>query len=459
MHKDIGMHAYAMPVGTQFGQGWRRTLADRLGFGALLVAVATGPSPAIGTTVHQTALFLVVLAALLVVHEMWPYWRKSKIAWLTLALIAYLVFRHGLALLEYPGALPERNPETVDLLRVSVLLPLIGGVWLRGDPWRLRWFVAAGLLGLALFLVHDVDWGSLRELNFYRHMFGSKNPNRAGLMAALLLLATFALGWGAVHWLRTTGYRWFVLAGATLLAVTVAACLALVLVVTASRGSWLALLSGLPILLIFVAMGLWPAVLRSKRAWLVVATLAITLTGAVMGGAMHFSDTVSSRVTQVTDGVKTFLEEPQEALQQRGSTYYRIQLWYGGLTGLAERPLIGHGPRMNEKPATVSSGKIMGHLHNLYVEILYAWGIIGLLLFIGGYAALFGSAASRHRQGGGGAVFIHAYGLAALVAIGAYVMTTGPIYQYFFRMTVFFIATLVASAYWWGLVGERSNQD
>lgn len=452
------IHNKSISTPGQLGSGLRWTIADRLGFGALLVLVATGPSPSIGTTVHQTAMALLVLAALIVARELWPYLRRCKIAWLTLALIAYLVLRHGLALFENPGGLPSNNPYTADLLRVSVLIPLLGGFWLRGDTVRLRWFVAAGLFGIFLFLVHDVDWGSLFGLDFYRHMFGSKNPNRAGLMAALLLLATCALGWGAIHWLRTNGYRWLVLAVTLLVIVGFATCLGVVLVVTASRGSWLAFLSSLPVFLILIVMAVWPDMLRSLRAWLVGVALAVLVSSALLGGTMYFSETVSSRVSEVTNSVHSFLESPDEALQNKGSIYYRIQLWHGGIIGLAERPLIGHGPQMNERPATVPSGRNFGHLHNLYIETLYAWGLIGFLLFFAGHVALFGSAASSYRRGMP-AVFIHAYGFAALVGIGFYVMTTGPIYQYFFRVTFIFVATLVASAYWWGwLDDQRSGQ-
>lgn len=440
----------------------RWMVADRLGFGMLLVAVATGPSPYSGITVHQAALALAALATLAVTRELWPYWRRSKVAWATLALVAFLAVRYGLALLEHPEGLPDSNPETSDLLRVSVLLPLLLGIWLRGEPLRLRWFTAAGLLGLILFLLHGVDWGALQAMDFSsRSMFGvEENPNRVGIVAALLLLAVPALGWGIGHWFWSTGYRWGVLA-VVLVSAILAAALGLVLVVTASRGAWLAFVSGLMAWGILIVMGLWPELMRSLRSWLLTLVVAALGLGVFLGGVLHYSDTVSQRVDDVVDGVQVFLETPETALEQKGSTQYRIRLWYNGITLGAQRPLIGHGPHMNEAPATLESARYFGHLHNLYVEIFYAWGIVGLLLFLGGHMGLFGSAVSRHRQGGG-AVFIHAYGLAALVAIAAYVMTTGPIYQSFFRMTVVFVATLVASAYWWSWfeqVGERVAQQ
>lgn len=178
--------------------------------------------------------------------------------------------------------------------------------------------------------------------------------------------------------------------------------------------------------------------LRSRKVWALLGVAVISLL-VVMS--------VTNRLQKVTERYATvFTKEAYQGSEATGvsSIYERLSIWKATLEMATERPLVGYGlgwqklydaayeggyvERWRTSPAfidrtvanyfdTYERGKV--NPHNLWVDIVFETGILGLLSYMGMLLVLFVRALRALKQGAKDSV-THWFGAASLAYLLAY---------------------------------------
>lgn len=195
--------------------------------------------------------------------------------------------------------------------------------------------------------------------------------------------------------------------------------------------------TALIVMLLVTLLQLLPR-LRSRKVW---ALLGVSVLGLVL--AMS----ATNRLQKVTERYATiFSKEAYQGSEATGasSIYERLSIWKGTLEMAAERPLVGYGlgwqklydaayengyvARWRQSPAyidrtvanyfdTYERGKV--NPHNLWVDIVFETGILGLLSYVAMLLVLFARALRALKQGTKDSV-THWFGAASLAYLLAY---------------------------------------
>jgi putative inorganic carbon (hco3(-)) transporter len=241
------------------------------------------------------------------------------------------------------------------------LAGLAGSRWTRTLPWLL--LAAAATLAVLLLLgtnwttsklawVPDTVYTLLPALRLPGRTEGF-HPNVAGAAIAWLLLPAVALAaWAHERRLRAV-------------AVLTASMLALVLLLSQSRGAWLAVAAAL------LAM----PILRYRRWWMVVAAL---LAMAAAAGLALGPDRVQGLLFPVSAAEETAVN----------TLPGRLELWTRALYILRDFGPTGVGPGQFERivlilypPFFIGLQGNFHHAHNLYLQAAIDFGVLGLVAF------------------------------------------------------------------------------
>jgi O-antigen ligase len=98
--------------------------------------------------------------------------------------------------------------------------------------------------------------------------------------------------------------------------------------------------------------------------------------------AFDSGDTLIKRIQMEWDSISSVASgDLQSAVDNSDSVGLRIDMWIAGAKAFLEKPLIGWGPGSG---TLVLRGEFtnlkFGHFHNLYIEILVSFGVLGSLL-------------------------------------------------------------------------------
>lgn len=170
------------------------------------------------------------------------------------------------------------------------------------------------------------------------------------------------------------------------------------LVLTQTRSAWLAVLVALA-----VALLLQPRAVRgTKLLVLVPVTWALSLVGLLRPDLIA---AVTGRLGTITDTSDT-------------SSSVRLDLWQGTVAAAARRPVEGYGPAefgLAMRPFVGSLAEF-GHPHDTYLQIVYLYGTVGLVLFV----ALLGAMLVLGAGDPGATADARRYRIAGVAAIVAY---------------------------------------
>lgn len=266
-------------------------------------------------------------------------------------------------------------------LAVVAGLALCGAVaaqtWLPRQSWLL---LLAGL-GVGVILLLGTRLGSNKLPFIDREIYSllpggyhafwdrdSFNPNLAGGLAALFLLPAVALALKAEQWPVRDAAK------------IIAIALALLLLLTQSRGALLASGVGLAVM----------SVARSRRwlvGWLLLAALVAGL-ALWLGPAVLF-DNLLGRSQPLADS----------------SLRARLELWQRALVLAGAFPLTGVGLGLFEAAVKllaptelISAGATFGHAHNIYLQLAAEMGLPALGLHLALFATLAGRLARAAGQ-------------------------------------------------------------
>lgn len=279
------------------------------------------------------------------------------------------------------------------------------------------------------------------------------------LMSAFVVRTFLALGDWLVEGVHTDYYSsnhetarffdFFAIDASLIMPVVVAACLYLamnwgvraLLVLSLIVAMLLIVVSSvrtaLVVMLLVTFLQLLPR-LRSRNVWVLLGV-------SVLGLVLVLS--ANNRLEKVTERYASILsKEAYQGSEVTGasSIYERLSIWKGTLEMAAERPLVGYGlgwqklydvayengyvARWRQSPAyidrtvanyfdTYERGKV--NPHNLWVDIVFETGILGLLSYMSMLLVLFTRALQALRQGAKDSV-THWFGAASLAYLLAY---------------------------------------
>ena len=283
--------------------------------------------------------------------------------------------------------------------------------WLVYLPWS---FLLLSLALFALVLV-DTEWptskmpllpgalyGWLPAIQLPGRAGGGFNPNMTGgSMAFMLLPAVALLLWGQGWWLR-------------LLALLTAGLVGLALLLSQSRGAWIAAA---------VALLIMPG-LRSRRWWMVVALVAgAAVVGAWLLGPARIEGVVFPAVGASESTVNTLSG--------------RLEIWSRALYLIQDFSFTGAGPgrfhwvvNLLYPLFTIAPDADVPHAHNTFLQAAADFGIPGLIAHVAFLLTLAAGLVAAVRQGRRGTLPALAVGfLAALLVYTLHGMVDGALYS------------------------------
>jgi hypothetical protein len=318
----------------------------------VVIAYAGGVFSVLSTQVRVFGLGLAAVGAIIWLAMRWRALRDPPLWW------AGLIFG-GLWAVSAVLALDPRRAWLVGWIILLYGLVYWAASDLASDPSRARDMVSAALLagailaGLALISPTGwlIGWAGLRldgvNVAFVppRPDGATGNPNSF----ASLLLMLMPGGWARLAAARTRSRR-AIWAGWS-------ALIGLVLLVTGSRGAWLAGAVGLGV---FGWLIVRPRLVELSPAWRWGILIGLGLAGLIA-------------VPLVISGL---------AHPTHGTLAKRADLWATALAMFARRPLVGLGPRSfaTEFPTHVSVPPEQAHFHahNLILQVMGETGLLGL---------------------------------------------------------------------------------
>lgn len=348
----------------------------------------------LNATVAYAGLSLTVLVFAFQAKTWTPVLERDPVAVLFLLSVIYLPFYSIWAMLEFP--------ESADAQRTAVLIWLH---WLLFIPvgWQLfrhikhiNLFLPILATGLLIRILVNLNWADLGNiLTLERTGFGMAetvfSPIVGSMVLGFLMLAPRMI----IQQPNTP--RWFGLLKISACFIYLAVFLES-LVLSQTRGAWLAAALVFPVALL-VRYKSW---LGKHKLFSGKSIVVLMLLVAMVGLFLHknyetiFKRVNSEQVNSVPEVVKKQWEG-QEVLMTTSVGYRKI-LWGIGWRKWQERPFFGWGPGSTElllkkennpilsQSVTLNDGSIetlhISHLHNLYLEFMVRFGIVGTLLLL-----------------------------------------------------------------------------
>lgn len=317
---------------------------------------------------------LLLLAALL-------DWRHSKMVLRTLYGRIFVVFI-ALALLSATwasqvfGYTGSQFEQAWDYIRMSMF-------WFAG--WaiyryriRLAWVFTVMVAGMLLSLVIHFPYEQIEALLAARERvgYGTFNPIQLGTYLGVLSVGLVVALSRLLTGSERSPRRWLLVG----LVLAVLVVFITVLMMTWSRGAWLAFIAGTVFIILFKLLQL----LRGGRMGLRnVALLAGVLSVVVLLVASLGAEKITQRLTAESHIYERILAGDIKDMPKT-SVGWRVHMQVFAWQRFWERPLLGWGPYTKQVIDNSDLGLPWGHLHNSYWEVLLRFGLVGGVLFAAG---------------------------------------------------------------------------
>lgn len=313
-------------------------------------------------------------------RDTWRSLRGDRLALICVLYAAYVVTHSLVFYLSAPS--PKLAADiagtTWGWLRPLLFVPF--AFWAAGREQRVVSLLLLTLIGFTLNIFRNIDWGTFSAA-FFSTRFGANLPmNAFGMFTGLGILGLITMR--ERFWAGTDrrSRRWARFA----LWILLLAISGEGLLLSMSRGSWLAFAIAVLLLLAAEWRGLGAQLRRlERRAAFGIAGLFLAV---VLGLLALNADSIKDRLVDVRGTVEQVAQgdltpPPKDA----GSV--RLQAWRFGLEKWAERPWFGWGAGSSSyliahsRRAELRDGPYwLDHLHNTYLEVLVQLGGAGLIL-------------------------------------------------------------------------------
>ncbi len=255
--------------------------------------------------------------------------------------------------------------------------------WLAGwaiyrQKIRLERVFAVVVVGMLLSLIIHFPYGQIEALLVAgdRFRIGSIHPIQLGTYLAVLSVGLVVALSRLLTGSERSTHHWL-LAG---LMLAVLAVFLTALMMTWSRGAWLAFVVGV----VFVGLFKLLQLLRRGRMGLRnVALLAGALSVAVLLVTALGTEKITQRLTAESHIYERILAGEIKDMPKT-SVGWRVHMQVFAWQRFWERPLLGWGPYTKQVIDNSDLGLPWGHLHNSYWEVLLRFGLVGGALFAAG---------------------------------------------------------------------------
>jgi O-antigen ligase len=366
----------------------RLTLAQYLGSSGLYLFAISGFINQGGV---YAGLGLMLIGSLVIADRAWGDLRREPAFPLAVIFTVYIVLRGVAAMQTWPDQ-PAAHflAATWDLVAIGGLFTLLVGWWLGGDRRRIALVLQLAVLSLLLGVLKGIDWRHFVNSMVNRPLFGMGNG--AGLFALIAITGLlifrssplFAGGWQQ-RWLSSLSVKAII----TVLFLVFTA----VFVLSQTRAAWFAALLVLPV--VFVLM------LRNdggvQKKWVArfeIVALAVLVLGVSLGAG-----TIAKRLGDEQTSMMLLFSGDLHSLPV-SSVSYRVWLWQDALQRIAEHPMLGWGA--GSAPLLIREvgvPGVLGHYHNLYLQLAVELGLVGVGLFALWLVLLVKAATAAWREG------------------------------------------------------------
>ncbi|MES9970797.1 MAG: O-antigen ligase family protein [Candidatus Thiodiazotropha sp.] len=305
---------------------------------------------------------------------------SQSVTWLSLLIIVYILLRAFWSIGEITAEQETQINQTRDW--VQLFLFFIPAWWLSQSVHRIKISITLMFSGFALGMLTALDSETLSHaLQGVRSGLHFGKPIILGFDCAAAILGLTALG---MYWLdakhsisrsNLTLNLGLILLG--MLFFTQG------LIISQSRGVWLAILFALPMLFLTLRYAAPPRQQNPIRFRYPLLGLMLLM---AMILAMNWN-TISQRISSESTEWSTIVNEGLDKAPL-GSSSYRLHLWQFGLRKWLERPFFGWGPGTTHALVEAENdinlqdppGSSFDHLHNAYLEVVFQLGMFGIVL-------------------------------------------------------------------------------
>lgn len=299
--------------------------------------------------------------------------RNSAPLWLLLAALVVQALSWWLGYQHHPQWVAD-YPELRHLARLFIFVAVAW--WLGGSTRNTLWLW--GLAALGYLVVTLLPGSALQDwshgLNGQRVDFGIRNAQHSAMLFGTLLLGLLTL---APRLLRPG--RWRALRGGAWMVATVLASIAVLICQT--RAVWLGLVLALPVALGLYGIYQWFRGSGLKLRQFCLAVLGVVLLAGIAAATLH--GTVSKRLMDESSVIERVASGHWDDIPYT-SVGIRINTWRAASEWIAERPWVGWGgegrslaiDHTDWLPDSVRDR--FGHLHNFFIEVWVAYGLLGV---------------------------------------------------------------------------------
>lgn len=355
---------------SQSQPGWRRWLIYTALAG--LFAFAAGASGA--KALQSIGMLLMILGSIPFLNPMWHRLARDPLAIAAAVFFMYLIFNALIA-----DKSPIAGVAHWDLVRKMsrvLLLPVVA-YWLAGRQDRINWLFAAALLGMIAPIVEQwLYWGSIAPMFGAERIGFRLNPIWMGLNASLAVLGLVVFRARIVSLLAERLSTPGALAAWILLFLLMMQ----VVVVSQSRGAYVALAAGASVLVVLKIrqVGLSPLLQQRTQITLTVVLLMLVLAMLLLQDEVLVRRLIDERgtIASIINGDLSNL--PMTPIGQR------VFMYMAGLEAWLQKPWLGWGPDGSLAviaQADMPQGIVHDHLHNGALDVLVRFGVVGALIF------------------------------------------------------------------------------
>ncbi|MBY8826469.1 O-antigen ligase family protein [Sphingomonas colocasiae] len=230
------------------------------------------------------------------------------------------------------------------------------------DDGRYQWWILTGLIAFLVIIAAYVarSWG-IGDHQWFLFGIAASNVRQLGFYSAIGAL--LALGLAATD--GDGKMRWRLLA--------VSAMLCALSFWSGTRSSLLAIAAAVPVSL---------AALPRIRRPLALAGLCVSLLGGMVIAWPLPAPSPNYGVVRIVSSTQA----ARDGVNAMSSG--RLAMWRGTLREIARRPWFGHGEGQFRQQVPESGG-VFNHPHNIALQLLFQWGVVGTLLSLSLGALLF----------------------------------------------------------------------
>jgi O-antigen ligase len=323
-----------------------------------------------------------ILGASILNRSLWPRLRRDPLLIVCIVSTVYLILRTLWAIWEFPDSRQLQEDQAWDWFRLWLFLCV--GWWINGDTKRIRWVLVLALVGLLTGMVYH--WSSHPGLLRSGKRTGFHLPIIAfGLYSSTAILGLLTMApriWG-----KRQNLLYYLRLGLWLVALVL---LGQGLIMTGSRGAWIAAILVIPPMVLLRYHAAWKrrALSRWRSIGLVSVTMALFALLIVGNLPQIQKRLIYERQTFEATWDRNFDQVPTHGFG------VRVQAFRYGLSKWLERPIFGWGPGSTQYLISHSGEQILqqplsgggyvwlDHLHNTYLEVLFRFGLVGALLIL-----------------------------------------------------------------------------